>query len=262
MFINHFKMTAQPFLERSPVEAILKDERISQGLARLEYLAAQGTIALVTGQSGIGKSALIKLFVHSLPQNRFRPVYVHLTRMKATSLLRLIVEKLGETPKRGKERLFTQILDKATGTERTTILIIDECHLIDPEALTDLRLLVSSALDNTAPLKILLVGQQPLREQLRRACHGDLLNRISVRYILRPMTKTQTLSYIDFQLTNVGASEKIFDTPVKDLIHDHAQGIPRLINNIATACLINAAAHNAQIVNEPILSDTITEFQS
>ena len=36
------------------------------------------------------------------------------------------------------------------------IVVLDEAHLIDTEALTDIRLLVSSALDDAPPLKIVL----------------------------------------------------------------------------------------------------------
>ena len=63
MFTTHFKMTHQPFLERIPAEHILRDERLAQGLARLQYLAEAGSIGLVTGQTGVGKSSLVRLFV-------------------------------------------------------------------------------------------------------------------------------------------------------------------------------------------------------
>ena len=46
MFTTHFKMTTQPFLENTPAQHILKDERITEGLARLQYLTTHGTLAL------------------------------------------------------------------------------------------------------------------------------------------------------------------------------------------------------------------------
>ncbi|NLS91533.1 MAG: hypothetical protein GXX96_05040 [Planctomycetaceae bacterium] len=91
------------------------------------------------------------------------------------------------------------------------LLIFDEAHLLDGDALTDLRLLISSAVDVGPPLKILLAGQDPLRAVLRRSRHADLLNRISVRYQIRPLTREQTLHYIDFQLTQAGGDPKLLD---------------------------------------------------
>lgn len=262
MFTHHFKMTAQPFTERLPVERILEDERVAQGLARLAYLVDSGTIALVTGHTGVGKSSLIKLFLRSLSPHRIRPLYVYLTRVTATSLLKLIVVKLGEEPRRGKERLFLQILKKTREAEGTTLLIVDEAHMLEPQALTDLRLLVTSTIDDDEPsLKILLSGQETLRDQLKRSDHADLVHRINVRYHMPPLTPEQTASYIDFQMKSAGASDKVFEPESKKLVHEYASGLPRQINNIATACLINAATKELQKVSADLVNETMDEFR-
>ena len=110
MFTDHFKLTEQPFLERMPVERLQEDERMTQGAARLQYLVVAGCIAVVTGHTGVGKSTLIKLFLHSLSRNQYQALYLHITHVNALGLLKLIVRSLGEIPKRGKENLFLQIL--------------------------------------------------------------------------------------------------------------------------------------------------------
>lgn len=261
MFTQHFKMTGQPFCERAPMEQILKDERFEQGLARLEFLALQGSIVLLTGQTGVGKSTLIKLFLSSLSPNRYCVVYLHLTHVKTSSFLKLIVSGLGESPKMGKEKVFSQILEKTQKRELTTLLVVDEAHLLESDSLTDLRLLISSALDEQPPFKLLLVGQETLVAQLKRARHLDLLQRINLRYQLPPLSKTQTIAYLDHQLLAAGASEKIFESEVKSLIFDYTHGIPRQINNVATACLLEAAVQKAQKVSEKIFTQTMAELQ-
>lgn len=260
MFTTHFKMTRLPFQERLPVEALLCDERFSEGLARLRYLAEAGTIGLLSGPTGVGKSSLLRLFVRSLSPNLYQPIYLSLTHVGTSGILRLVLIALGEVPRRGKERLFLQIVDRLAKTDRTTLLLIDEGHLLPSEALTDLRLLVSSGLDEGPRLKLLLVGQDLLRHELKRAAHADLLNRISVRYHISPLTKDQTSAYIDSQLKHAGASEKIFDSEAKSLIHDYSSGIPRQINSHATACLLNAASKNLQKVTEALVNDTMADF--
>jgi general secretion pathway protein A len=261
MFLNHFQLTTQPFAERMAATALWQDDRMQQGLARLHYLAEQATVGLILGASGVGKSALLKRFLHDLSGPRWRPVYLHLTHLPAVGLLKLLVDKLGEVPRRGKERLFEQILQKARQAEGGLLVILDEAHLIDGDALTDIRLLISSALDDAPPLKVVLAGQEPLRQTLRQSLHAALLSRISVRFHLHPLTKEQTVSYIDFQLKQAGGSEKLFDAAAKDLIHDYSGGVPRQINNLATACLLQAAAQNASRVSEAILQQTFSEFQ-
>jgi len=72
----------------------------------------------------------------------------------------------------------------------------------------DLRLLVSSAIDVAPPLKILLVGQEHIRQTLKRSEYTDIVNRISVRYQLRPLTKEQTCRYIDYQVAHHGGGAR------------------------------------------------------
>jgi general secretion pathway protein A len=261
MFLSHFKFSSQPFAERAAADALWPDERMQQGLARLRYVAEHGTLGLVTGASGVGKSALLKRFMHELSGPGWQPVYLHLTHLPAAGMLKLLVSKLDEVPRRGKDRLFEQILAKAQQAEGTLLVIFDEAHLLNLEALTDIRLLVSSAIDDAPPLKVILVGQESLRHTLRQSSQAALLSRIGVRHHLSSLTKVQTAAYIDFQLKQAGGSEKVFEQSTKATIHDYTGGVPRQINNLATACLLAAAAENVSRVTEAILQKTLMEFQ-
>lgn len=261
MFQTHFQLTSQPFAERLAAESLWQDERMRQGLARLHYLADQATLGLITGPSGVGKSALIKRFLHDWSGPKAQAVYLHLTHLSSAGLLKMLVAKLGETPRRGKDRLFEQILSKAGECEGTLLLVLDEAHLLDADALTDIRLLISSALDEAPPLKVVLAGQEPLSRTLRQSMHAALLGRVAVRQHLSPLSKEETAAYIDFQLKQAGGSEKLFESNVKSLIHDHSGGVCRQINNLATACLLQATVENASRVSETILRQTLAEFQ-
>lgn len=259
MYTPHFKMTSQPFAERLSVDHVLMDERLAQGLARLEFLLQSGTIALLSGRSGVGKSTLIRCFLKQIKPNQVHPVYLFLTPLKDTSFLRQIVTALGEVPKRGKENLFSIILDKTEKIQATTLLVIDEAHLLCPESLTDIRLLVSSAMEEKPPLKVILAGQNNLKMRIRQESHADLAGRISVKIALHPFTRDETVAYIDHQMKTAGASEKIFEQDVKTMIHDFSGGIPREINNIATACLMAAASSKTQKIDTDMLNHVIDE---
>ncbi len=260
MFINHFKMSAHPFTENPPLDWLLQDDRFDQALARLKFFQQQGNIALILGQTGIGKSSLLKIFQQGMLPNKFNHIYLHLTPISPNAFLRMIVAKLGESPRFGKDRLFLQIVEKLTKTEMDTLLIIDEGHLIPPQALTDLRLLVSTEINNKIPLKIVISAQESLSPVLKRSSLADLVNRICVRYHLKPLTKDQTATYINHRLKCVAAPAKVFESQAKELIHDYAGGVPRQINNICTTCLINAASKKIKIIDENIVNETMAEY--
>ena len=61
----------QPFCEKIPTTLIMKDERFTQGLARLQYLLLSGSIAVLYGQTGVGKSTLLKLFFSLITLTNF-----------------------------------------------------------------------------------------------------------------------------------------------------------------------------------------------
>ena len=157
---------------------------------------------------------------------------------------------MGELPKRGKDKLYSQLLDRARRTEGTLLLVFDEAHLLSGDALVDLRLLVSSAIEVAPPLKILLVGQEHIRQTLKRSEYTDIVNRISVRYQLRPLSKEQTRHYIDYQVAHHGGDPKFFDEVVKDQIHEFTGGNPRGINNAAIACLLQATSKRSMRIDE------------
>lgn len=261
MYLEHFKFQSQPFSEHAAVAALWQDGRMTEGLARLDYLVQHGELGLLTGTSGVGKSALLKRFLHGLTQQQCQAIYCHLSHLPSSGLLKTVVSGLGEVPRRGKDRLYEQILQSTARIDATLLLVFDEAHLLDGDALTDLRLLVSSALEVGPPLKILLAGQDPLRATLRRTRHADLANRVSVRYQLRPLTKEQTAQYIDFQIGRAGGDEKLFDDSVKEAIHDFTGGIPRQINNLATACLLQATARKVVRIDDDCFHGAAGEFQ-
>ena len=259
MFLTHFALSAHPFAEKPPIEWLQRDPRIEQALARLKFFEQQGALALILGQTGLGKSSRLRLFIHELPHNRYHPLYLHLTPIQANAFLRLIATKLGEKPRMGKDRMLLQIIERIKQNEKCTLLIIDEAHLIDPNTLTDLRLLISS-IDEKISLKIVLCGQDSLRDILKRASYTDLVHRINLRFALHALSKEQSGAYIDNRIILSGGTAKIFEIEAKNLIHDYTGGVPRQINNVATACLINAASRNLKKINDALVNETMSEF--
>jgi general secretion pathway protein A len=261
MYLEHFQLRSQPFSEHAAATGLWQDQRMKEGLARLDFLVQMGELGMITGPSGVGKSALLKQFLGILAAQQCEAVYCHLAHLPSTGLMKLVAAQLGEPPRRGKDRVLEQILERAHRAEAALLLIFDEAHLLSSESLTDLRLLISSALDVGPPLKILLAGQDSLRGTMKRAQHADLLNRVSVRYQLRPLNRDQTTQYVDFQLAQAGGDVKIFGEEVKGLLHDFTGGVPRAINNLAIACLLQATGAGLARVDEQVFRQAASEFQ-
>jgi len=261
MFYDFYSLSGLPFEERLAPDKLLADERFARGLERLDYFAHAGLAAILTGPTGVGKSSLLRLFLARLPVNRYQTLLVQQTPMEASSLLRLLVRTLNEKPGFGRDRLFTQILNKTQAAERSTLLLIDEAHLLKEAALTDLRLLLCAGLDEAPHLRLLLCGQDDLLQTLSRQSLADLLNRVTVRIHLAPLSKDQTVCYLDYRLKTVGGSDKLFGDDAKARLHDYAGGIPRLLNNLATLCLIQGAARKQKLINVALVDEAARELR-
>lgn len=82
-----------------------------------------------------------------------------------------------------------------------------------------------------------------------------------MRFQLRALTKDQTSRYLDFQVSQAGGDSQLFDDSVKALIHDFTGGVPRQINNLATACLLQAAARKLARIDDEVFRQAAGEFQ-
>src|SRR5258708_1861138 len=87
MYLEHFQLERQPFSEHAAMAALWQDGRMAEGLARLEYLVAHGVLGLVTGPTGVGKSALLKQFLHGLAAQHCEAVYCHPRHLPSAALL-------------------------------------------------------------------------------------------------------------------------------------------------------------------------------
>lgn len=260
MFTQAFQMTHHPFAEIKSLEHVLQDPRMRQALDRLAHFLEHGTIALCTGVTGVGKTTLLKCFTHTLAPQRYRPLPLSTSSVGSSALLRMIVAALGEKPSLGKDRLFRQIHEKTAQPDQVTLLLIDEAHLLDETALTDLRLLQAARSESAGPLKLLLCGQPPLGQLLTRASLADLAGRISVRCRLHPFTPDQTFCYIDHALKCAGVATPLFEDEARQLLHDHTGGICRAINQLATTCLVHAASRKTKRITAALVNEAAAEM--
>ncbi|MFX8164848.1 hypothetical protein ABTL04_21200, partial [Acinetobacter baumannii] len=58
-----------------------------------------------------------------------------------------------------------------------------------------------------------------------------------------------------------GGDPQVFDDSVKTAIHDFTGGLPRQINNLATACLLQATARKVLRIDDNLFQQAVGEFQ-
>jgi type II secretory pathway predicted ATPase ExeA len=162
-----------------------------------------------------------------------------------------IVSALGGQPRFHKAEVMRQAADLLAAEQaerhRRVVLVIDEAHLLAPEQLEELRLLTNADMDAASPFAGILVGQPTLARKLRLGVFAALDQRIATRSTLTPMDLGESVTYLAHHLALAGRTEPLFADDAIARLHRVASGLPRKLNNAATAALIAAADGKALV---------------
>ena len=185
-----------------------------------------------------------------------------MTNLRCSGLLRALNTALGLQPRRGKADLLLQFHAAVDDLPKQLVLLLDEAHLFQLETLEELRLLTNTHFDSQAPFTRVLAGQPALRDLLGLASMASLNQRVTVRYRLTGLSKDETFAYLSHHLQRAGAKHNILADEVVTAIFHASRGLPRVINNLTTACLIAAASQNRKDVDLQLYQDAIADIEN
>ena len=278
MYLEYFGLKEAPFSitpdprfvflsERHRDALVFLSERHRDALAHLLYGIGQGGgggFVQLTGEVGTGKTTLCRLLLEQLPENT-RVALVLNPKVSPLELLETICEelKLDIEGRQGSlkgmvDRLNAYLLD-AYAQGLRVVLIIDEAQNLSAEALEQVRLLTNLETPTQKLLQIILLGQPELRELLAREDLRQLAQRITARHHLTPLTPDETEAYLRHRLVVAGSARFPFTKLAVKRLHEHAGGVPRLINVIADRCLIAGYAQNLAQIGERTVDQAATE---
>jgi general secretion pathway protein A len=196
----------------------------------------------ITGEVGAGKTTVCRAILEELGPT-FRTALILNPLLTSSQLLRTILTELGLDPSGldgagCQDRLNAFLLEQAAKGE-DVVLLIDEAQDLAPELLEHIRLLSNLETDQQKLLQIVLIGQPELREKLNERGLRQLKQRITVRYHLKPLSRTDTERYIAHRLRVAGANGRPTFTPwAIRTIHRYSGGIPRLVNAVCDKALL------------------------
>ena len=206
------------------------------------------------GDVGAGKTVAVRAAVAGLDPTRHTVIYIANPAFGTRGLYISIVRALGADPRFHKAEVMAQAADLLAAEEaerhRRVLIVVDEAHLLTPAQLEELRLLTNQDLDSASPFAGILVGQPTLARQLRMGVFAALDQRIATRFTIKPMDLAESATYLRHHLALVGRDEPLFADDAVARLHRVSNGLPRALNNAATAALIAAAADSKDLVDD------------
>jgi len=138
----------------------------------------------------------------------------------------------------------------------TSVLFVDEAHLLSLEILAEIRLLSNADTYKEKLLQIVLVGQPELLPLLLRPEMAALQQRIASRCKLRTLSLPETRAYIAERLLSAGLKTgSPFSSRALEEVYRFSHGVPRLINLICdNSMTITCETRRAQVEADVVLA--------
>lgn len=254
MFTQFFGLKYNPFGKELDISDVYESEDMKELLSRFKYIQTSRGIFLLIGEPGTGKSTALRKFASGLNPGLYKPCYFTLSTVTVMDFYRGLLISLGEIPSHKKVTMFHQIQEAITSLyyeqKITPVIMLDEVQLVSSNILEDLRLLFSFKMDSENPFILVLSGQSQLRSKLQLSVNAPLKQRISIKYVMSGLKKEELPDYFIKKLKSAGLSDNIFTPAAVEAIYSVSKGIPRIVNNLATACLMYACSNRKHEIDE------------
>ena len=264
MYLEFYGLGRKPFSKTPDPSMLFESPAHAEALARMEQAVEDRELMVLTGEIGCGKTTLSRALLDRLPET-VRPALIINPALSPNQLLRTIAMRLGEeNPRHYRGDLIEQVhglLFKCYEAGVLPLLIIDEAQAIPSrETFEEIRLLTNFQLDDGNLMAVLLMGQPELSRRLRHPAYEALRQRVGLTYHLGPLEAGAVGDYMRFRLGNAGRTEPLFTDDAVEAIAVISRGIPRWVNNVASASLLEGFGRGARRIGRDIVEDAARDL--
>ena len=254
MIEQYWGLARKPFANTPDPAFVYDSPTFAEGFARLVYDVTEirGGLSLVTGDVGCGKTMLARALTEKLEGTPHAVSLLASPRLTATQLLQAVGEATGMTQMpRAKHTLVRALGDHLAAVHaggRRPTLLVDEAQLVPGTLLEEIRLLTNYEDRTDKHLHVVLLGQPELLDQVTRRKQLD--QRISLRFQLAPLEAEEVGDYLAHRLRVAGGDgRRVFGDDAIAALAERTEGVPRLVNNLATQALYVGAMRRAEAID-------------
>lgn len=265
--LARFSLSGNPFTPATPPQACHLTADMLHFIHRCQHLVAQGGFAMVSGESGTGKSALLRclharlgehdelvLGVLSRPQASLADFYRELGAIFGVNL----------TPHNrwAGAKVLRDRWQQHWGTaHQRPVLFLDEAQEMHVKVLNELRLLATAELDAASLLTVIMAGDARLLEKFQARDLVPLASRIRVQHLTTTATVMELRQLLDHLLTQAGAPD-LMTEGLKDTCVEHACGNRRVLIHLGDQ-LLEAALEDPECrgLDEHLFTRVVTPLQ-
>lgn len=243
-FLEFYGLREDPFRLTPDPTYFFPSERHNEALLSLNYILEQKEgFCLITGEPGTGKTTLLNVFLEKW-RNDAETALILTPRLSPEEFLISVFEDLGiKFDSKNKNEIikaFMTFLVEKSLANRKVIIIVDEAQNLPDDTLEELRLLSNLETKKEKLLQIILIGQLELEARLKKDNLKQLNQRITVRLRLNPLTRAETLEYINYRLIKAGRGSIRLDDKLTKPLYNFSKGVPRIVNLLTSRAMMSA----------------------
>jgi len=272
MYETFFGLREEPFrLTSNPRFFHLAEPHATALTTLIESVTRREGLVLITGPCGTGKTTVVHTALHILSDRAktcqpistaflFNPTLTRDEFLEMT-LAEFEIPCMATSKPARLAALQHMLLERHTNGG-TSLLLVDEAHLLTEELLEEIRLLSNADTYQEKLLQIVLCGQPELLTLLSRPESRALRQRIASSCSLRPLVFQEFQAYVVERLHSAGfhASTSPFSTPVLEEIFRRTEGVPRLINLFCDACLTIGCKKRKLLIDLAVVEEAASKL--
>ena len=225
-------------------------------------------LSLILGDVGTGKTTLSRKVFQMLKERQ--DIILHMILDPTYETEELFLESLIRTCKIEMREASPSLLDykevikdylfrTAVEEGKTIVLLIDEAQKLNALSLEILRVLLNYETNEYKLLQLVLLSQMELLPRLREM--KNLMDRISLKYVLNPLDEQETKEMINFRLRRAGFNSglELFTDEAISEIYRYTQGYPRSISMLSHNALKELVMENKPVVDVGVVRKLIAQ---
>lgn len=255
-YLTAFGLSEPPFSKELPDEQLWLPPSKQNLVNAILNAIKERSSAVITGDPGVGKTAVLRAVRHLLPEAEYRLTYCHNATLGRRDFYRQLCVALGLTPSATAAGVFYAVAShiEQLAIERThPVFLLDEAHLLRQDTLEHLHILMNYEWDSRALLSLVLVGLPELADRLSLRRNRSLYSRPHHRFVIGPLTPGDTTTYVRTRLARAGCDRELFTSDALVLLHEATRGAMRDIDRISTICLRLAARGTRRLIERDLL---------
>ena len=263
MYQAFYGLKENPFSIQPDPDFLYFGRRHSYAYAMMEFgIRNRVGFMVISGEIGCGKTTLVRHLLNNLaPEHTVGLVYN--THREIANLLQWIMLSFGLVYE-GQSNValfdeFQRFLIKQYGSGKSVLLIIDEAHNLNPDALESLRMLSNINADKNQLLQIMLVGQPQLKDLLLKPELLQFSQRVEVDFHIKPFEAADVQGYIQHRLKVAGRETPLFTAEACARIAEASQGTPRRINILCNTALVYGFAAESALIDLTLVEEMLND---